>query len=778
MRGKPCSHPGKPLENHLVNTREIALLLAKHYGLTLDETEQCALLMHDLGKAHPAFQRRLCRACPAAATCSKVCRRSSPKDVYTGHAAPSAALVMAQTSNFILAEAVRRHHGALQDLDEIKQHWVNGEYADRINELKTIYTWPGLHALEIWEQIPVDFTADFPDQESWEEMCFDQLEILLPVENDTAMSHLWLALRKIYSLLITADRWDATVGSEWRPQNWQYKPQKFTQFMQQKRDQAQQSGTGELARWRTELYEKVTHNANLIMQRPGLYTLTLPTGAGKTLIGLAVAALAAERFKATGIIYVLPFISLVDQNAEVAGQLFDQVQEDHHLAYQEEENADYRPENKMGEFLSFFRYWDMPVVVTTLSKLWETVYSPRANDTMNFHRLSRAVVVLDEPQTIPAEYWDGTGKTLELISQQWQTTFILMTATQPAIIRGTELAPEAVVFPQERHRIIWQNSPLAGDDLPVFLDEKGWAQKDSLVILNTRASALRTYLAALERRLPAFLLSRWLTPQDRQRTLKQLLAWEQNGQPRCLIATQVVEAGVDLDFELVFRDLAPFDSIVQAAGRCNRHARRDKPGELWVAELKDDRNRSLAAYIYDKTLLNQTRTLLEEYGTLAGAEMAAAVAEYYRRLSNAVIPDEIWPDIIKGHWGTFHPLYPEQIPEAALLIDEDGSIAALLDELQSLPPGIESLARRRAINRQLGQHAINVRQEFLEEWYEHFSGFIIGDKDEVIGRTPFSWWILHPEGIGQVYSRESGFIPLKYSQRCRDIAVPADEGDY
>ena len=97
--------------------------------------------------------------------------------------------------------------------------------------------------------------------------------------------------------------------------------------------------------------------------------------------------------------------------------------------------------------MSFFRYWDMPIIVTTLSKLWDTIYSPRANDTMNFHRLSQSIVVLDEPQTIPAEYWDGFGKTLELLNQQWQTTFILMTATQPAIVHGTELAPEKVSFP-------------------------------------------------------------------------------------------------------------------------------------------------------------------------------------------------------------------------------------------------------------------------------------------------------------------------------------------
>jgi len=189
MHGKACSHPGKLLENHLVNTRDIALSLASHYGLSLDEREQQALLMHDIGKAHPAFQRRLCRACTDAGACAVVHRQTTDQ-VYTGHAIPSASLVMSQTRNFILAEAVRRHHGALQDLDEIKRHWVSGDYSERLQELNALYPWAGMLTLGLWEAMPVDFTRGFPDQDSWEDMCFDQLEILLPVKDPASMSQL------------------------------------------------------------------------------------------------------------------------------------------------------------------------------------------------------------------------------------------------------------------------------------------------------------------------------------------------------------------------------------------------------------------------------------------------------------------------------------------------------------------------------------------------------------------------------------------------------------
>ena len=149
---------------------------------------------------------------------------------------------------------------------------------------------------------------------------------------------------------------------------------------------------------------------------------------------------------------------------------------------------------------------------------------------------------------------------------------------------------------------------------------------------------------------------------------------------------------------------------------------------------------------------------------LTEAEVANAVAEYYRRLSTAILPDEIWPDIVNGHWGTIHPLYPEPIPEVALLIDEDSSIADKLDELQSLPKEIASLGRRRSLNRQLSKHAISVRQDLLEEWQNHFGDFIIGANDEVIGRTPFpGGYFTHREWVRSTVQKR--VYSLKYHMK-------------
>ena len=186
---------------------------------------------------------------------------------------------------------------------------------------------------------------------------------------------------------------------------------------------------------------------------PGVYTLTLPTGAGKTLTGLAIAHEWAIGFGCKSIIYGLPFISIVEQTASVAKEVFGNVnvQEDHSLAYgkgHDEDTADYSKETVAWKKMStLFRFWREPVVLTTLVHLWDALFNPKANRTMNFHRLSNAVVILDEPQTISPRFWKGFGQVLSYLSQKWNTFFLLMTATQPQIASHRELAPPNTFFP-------------------------------------------------------------------------------------------------------------------------------------------------------------------------------------------------------------------------------------------------------------------------------------------------------------------------------------------
>ena len=159
-----------------------------------------------------------------------------------------------------------------------------------------------------------------------------------------------------------------------------------------------------------------------------------------------------KAFHAKSIIYGLPFISIVEQTASVAKGVFgnENVQEDHSLAYgkgQEGEAVDYSKEAAAWEKMStLFRYWREPVVLTTMVHFWESLFNPKANRSMNFHRLCNAVVILDEPQTISPRYWKGFGQLLSYLSQKCNTFFLLMTATQPQIASQEELAPQILSF--------------------------------------------------------------------------------------------------------------------------------------------------------------------------------------------------------------------------------------------------------------------------------------------------------------------------------------------
>jgi len=523
-----------------------------------------------------------------------------------------------------------------------------------------------------------------------------------------------------------------------------------------------------LSEWRQEVRRRVVAHSRLVLEKPGVYTLTLPTGTGKTLVGLQVAMEAAQRFNSSGIIYVLPFVSLVEQNAGVARQFFDEVREDHHLSYNAGDGEETTPRER---FLEFFRYWQEPVIVTTMAKFWEVLYSPRANNTMSFHRLSHAVIILDEPQAIPTRCWEGFGKTLEVLARKLGTTFILMTATQPEIATGVELVPEPICFPGIRHEFRWIKQQMTIETAAEFLEEQGVLIRDSLLVLNTRKSALLMWKEMKQRGLDPYFMSRWVTPIDRSIIMQQIKDKEIQKEQRCLVSTQVIEAGIDIDFDLVFRDLGPLDSIIQVAGRCNRNFQHEL-GTVLIAELKDEK-RSYATYVYDSVLLNQTRNLLNKNANFNEAACPEIISSYYRNVRGAINNSELWDNIIGGRWGEYIPLFEQwDNDEGMLVVDYDGTSCQDLVTLQELgnremdkeADKMELLRRRREIFRKLSHRAIPVPVKYLEEWYHHTGSMIIGFEENIISNDYPGIWVVRDAGIGRIYRRDIGFVPMEIAQ--------------
>ena len=315
-------------------------------------------MLHDIAKSHPDFRRKL----------------ETGRGRF-GHAEPSSALVFNCTRDLLCAEAVRQHHTRLRNLGDVEKYWGNDwDYEETKRVIKELKWWPG--AQEVMNSVSKDKITSWKgllgSEGDWEEI-IDHVDYY-QVERGEFLTDDWLKLRLLYSLLVTADRYEAAVGN-----NINFLPL----LLERAALNSYRKGLSDkpLAGWRSKVREKVIANIDEQILQPGVYTLTLPTGAGKTLIGLELAMRIAERFRSSGIIYVLPFISLVEQNADVARTIFPEgcpVLEDHYLSNFKIENMKNKGNSdqldQLQRFISFFRYWQSPVVVTTLAKMWDVLF--------------------------------------------------------------------------------------------------------------------------------------------------------------------------------------------------------------------------------------------------------------------------------------------------------------------------------------------------------------------------------------------------------------------
>ena len=758
LSGDLKSHPGKRLIDHLLGTAELSRQIVEFHGLEdIAFDVEAAALTHDPGKADSEFQKYL-----------------TGKGKGVNHSLPSSFFTFSlQQDNddpfdaFFSVEAVRRHHSKIEGWSTSSPFWANYRASPKKigEDMRTLLPqWPCPLDERCWKNFIYAIDDRYPE--------------------DFPFPDYWLRLRSVLSVLVAGDRLDAinvkTMNLQPLPN---FKPYPFSSV----------AGVSERRRatdaWRSDVAECCLRNVAEI-RSPGLFTLTLPTGAGKTNIGLRTAHTLAKNLGYSTIIYALPFISIVEQNAEFAKKVFgvESVQEDHSLMLSGLDDGD-EAEEKAPEYdvsgegayrtaawrrsMRLFRYWGSPVIVTTMVQLWNTIFNPKAGATIDFHRLRSAVVLMDEPQGIDCHLWPELGKVLTFIHERWGTVFILMTATQPKIFEGTELAP-SVRFPFNRHRYRFVEGRHLLSDLPGLLREHipAFSESSGMLVFNTRGSARAAYelLKPLFGDAPVFMLSRWMTPRHRRETLSRIKELERKGEPHHLIATQVVEAGVDLDFEWVFRDFAPLDSLIQVAGRCNRSGEREKEGLLLISMLQNENGWAFSS-IYDSTPLGQTRNLLEEFVAFGEDEVPGIVARYYQALSDSVAPEPLWKNIEVGNWGEYTPLFKDTDFDVPVYVDHDGELDDLLNELMTLDRTLDNRERLKDLNNRLQQYAIGVKKGLLGVWSQKV-GYIVGGEEREALESVGDYYVIRPEGIGEeegkIYHPTAGFSPLndKVQEEC------------
>ena len=335
------------------------------------------------------------------------------------------------------------------------------------------------------------------------------------------------------------------------------------------------------------------HCARRALDDQGLFTLTVPTGGGKTLASLRFALLHAQKHQLDRVIYVIPYTSIIDQNADVARQILEQGETpgsmvlEHHSNFLPDGDTDDEGAVKRWERLA--ENWDAPVVFTTMVQFLESLFGSGTRHARRMHNLARSVIVFDEVQTVPVRCLRLFCNAVEFLVGQCGASAMLCTATQPRLgnlpeplLGSLDLGPEQEIMPdvsglfRELRRtdfIDHCSKRLSAEAVAELAREELDGSGSCLVVCNTKKMAETLYALCPEGKgLRRYYLSTNLCPAHRMDRLEAMRADLDAGRPVLCVSTQLIECGVDISFRSVIRLAAGLDSILQAAGRCNRHA--------------------------------------------------------------------------------------------------------------------------------------------------------------------------------------------------------------
>lgn len=492
---------------------------------------------------------------------------------------------------------------------------------------------------------------------------------------------------------------------------------------------------------RNRIYRETTNCVESLDLTQKIYSLNAPTGTGKTLTGLAFANKLASRLRREQgsnprIFYCISFISIIDQNCEVFENVFEDVTGEkpttdlllkhHHLAdtYYVTKEDEFEPEK--GLFL--VEGWNSEVIVTTFVQLFHTLFTNRNRSLRKYHRLANSIVLLDEVQSLPHKYWFLFREYLKTFSELFNTYFVFMTATQPLIFQSeTEIkelcANNAQYFRQfDRLNLVPCLEPVSMTDFmkQVASDIESNPEKSFLIIMNTISSSqqLFRYLKDCLGNENLVYLSTMVFPKER---LNRITEIREDTKRKIIVSTQLVEAGVDLDVDVVYRDFGPLDSVVQASGRCNRNFN-EKRGLVKLFRIQDER-RFYYSYIYggNSMLIDKTLQVLENKTVIPEHEFRGVVENYYHLVKQSMSNDDARQLLEKIARLEFEEiqrrfkLIDDDYPKIDVFIEYDDEAAKVWKEFERIQEIDNSFEKRREfmkIKKQLRDYIISVPKKF------------------------------------------------------------------
>jgi len=731
------SHPGVALRQHLLQVgqgmRQNAINEKVHLKFLdnqlLQELSYLIGISHDFGKGTTFFQKYLDRK----------------SQEFSQHALISSFFIKvlvekwANKNNLpkwlpVVAHlAIRWHHGNLSSPEyEISKNQIRAvtKQVKNINEntlssIQTIYE-------SLLKGFDIDFKELFSDLEREVKRKKDDFlgEYEQELSIDVGDEKVFLFQNYIFSLLIDVDKkCAADLETEYfhGATNFNVSVKKHLESLRKKYPK-RFSPNIPINSLRNQFLDEVI-DCKELHPKNRIYTLTAPTGIGKTFAAFE----AANRLKVKlggnrRIIYCLPFTSIIDQTYDEIENIFkNQIDnfpdnqtkyllKHHYLA---DMTLHRRSDKKKGEYSyqdprdrsNYLRdrmvteTWESGIIVTTFVQFFHTLIGYRNRTLKKFHNMTNSVIVLDEVQNIPVRYHKLVGQMLSSFADMFDSYVILMTATQPALFEQLEdiepvqliKNPENYFHDEDKifdrvdlHFLHDLMSPLPIENLQeMFIDT--FNGDNVLVVFNTKKSAVRFYSTLKEvgnfSEYKFICLTTYQTPRDRRiliNCIKRTLKKNINAKIIC-VATQLVEAGVDFSFQYVYRDFGPMDSIIQVTGRCNRNGEFPRKGKFYLMRLEDENNKVLANYVYkDRYLTQSTNDVLKDAGnTTASTDFLSIGNFYFDKLAKAYkVESDILLNAIKK-------LDYNKISTFELIENQPGQVDIIICQNS----GIESLVR-------------------------------------------------------------------------------------
>lgn len=553
------------IKDHLRGVAKIAKKFAAKFSCK--DWLEAAALLHDMGKGSEAFQNKI--KLSSGYDPEAHIKDGEGQAPHSTHGAVWAYHKWGPHIGKVLAYLIAGHHGGLPDWTHTIGIGGNLEYRLKPDEVARLPELTDEFIAEITNNLKMpDSIPEFISKEEYEHF------------------HLWI--RILYSCLVDADFLDTErfMDKEKSDNRGKYRSMKILKksFDAHMDCLAEKASKTPVNRIRADILAQCRNQAD---KEHGLFSLTVPTGGGKTLSSMAFALEHAVKHNKDRIIMVIPYTSIIEQTSKTYKEIFrDENVIEHHSSLD--------PDKETLQSRLASENWDAPIVVTTSVQFFESLFAAKSSACRKLHNIVNSVVIIDEVQMLPTDYLKPVLHCIKGLTNHFNVSMVLCTATQPAItseIFQKENGEYYAILEREKCREI-MTSPtpeelteklervqveLLGKFLEWhFVAEELKKYDQVLCIVNTRNDCRELYNQMPEKTIH---LSANMCGQHRSNCIEEIKKKLEAKEPIRVISTQLVEAGVDFDFPVVFRAMAGFDSIAQAAGRCNREGKLENNGK-------------------------------------------------------------------------------------------------------------------------------------------------------------------------------------------------------